>query len=108
LPTSIADLWFLTYDNRPTDIRAPLFSSRQIEGEVRRANAERRCGRTDWTAIDLEEVILICVTRAAEIASVDPPKKNREPLRSERIHLRAVPSSLTCVKRNPADKGRTW
>jgi hypothetical protein len=108
LPTTIADLWFLTYDKRPTDIRAPLFSSRQIEGEVRRANAEHRCGRTDWTAVDLEEVIMTYVTRAAEIASVAARQTIREPHRSEKIHLRAVPSPVSCVNEAPADKGSAW
>jgi hypothetical protein len=58
MPITIADLWLLTYDDYPVDIRGPLFTSIQIEGEVRRANRERRDNRTDWTAIDLEEVIL--------------------------------------------------
>ena len=66
MPTTIADLWFLTHHDCHIDIRAPLFTSRQIEGQVRRANAERRDGRTDWTAVDLEEVILMYgETRAA-------------------------------------------
>ena len=68
MPTTIADLWLLTCDNGPPDIRAPLFSSRQIEGEVRRANEERRGGRTDWTAVDLEEVLLSYVETARAIA----------------------------------------
>jgi hypothetical protein len=68
MPTTIADLWLLTCENRPTDIRAPLFSSRQIEGEVRRANEERRGGRADWTAVDLEEVLLTYVETARTIA----------------------------------------
>ena len=74
MPTRIGDLWLLTFDDRPNDIGAPLFSSRQIEGEIRRANQERRAGRTDWTAIDLEEVILTYVRRAAEMATFDAPK----------------------------------
>jgi hypothetical protein len=36
-----------------------VFGSRQINGEVRRANIERRFGRTDWIAVDLAELILI-------------------------------------------------
>ena len=74
--TTIADLWFLTHDNGPTDIRGPLFSSHQIEGEIRRANKERRGGRTDWTAVDLETVILAYVEQAAASASVYQPFPN--------------------------------
>ena len=58
MSTTIADLWLLTYDDSPVDIRGPLFTSSQIEKEVRRANKERRDNRTDWTAIDLEQVVL--------------------------------------------------
>ena len=58
MPTTISDLWLLTYHGRPVDIREPLFSSRQIEREIQRANKERRSGRADWTAVDLDEVIL--------------------------------------------------
>ena len=57
MPKTISDLWLLTYHGRPVDIREPLFSSRQIEPEIQRANKERRNGPTDWTAIDLDEVI---------------------------------------------------
>jgi hypothetical protein len=64
MPNTIADLWLLTHDERPADIRAQLFSSRQIEAEIRRANRERRDDRADWTAIELEEVILAYVRRA--------------------------------------------
>jgi hypothetical protein len=76
VPTTIADFWFLTqpHDYIP-DIRAPLFSSRQIEGEIRRANTERRGDRTDWTAIDLEEVIRMSLQRAAASAYVCDNKK---------------------------------
>jgi hypothetical protein len=49
----------LAHHDYTLNIRAPLFTSRQIEGEVRRANVERREGRTDWMAIDLEEVIMM-------------------------------------------------
>jgi hypothetical protein len=77
VPITIADLWFLTYQGRPADLRAPLFTSRQIEGEVRRANAERRDGRTDWTAIDLEEVILAYLANAAAVASVRVRQRER-------------------------------
>ncbi len=58
MPTTISDLWLVLHDDFPLDIRAPLFSSRQIESEVVRANFERRSGRTEWTAVDLEEAIL--------------------------------------------------
>ena len=74
MPTSIADLWLLTYDNRTVDIRAPLYSSRQVEREVGRANAELRDGRSDWTSIELEEAILLdqeqrCATSRPIVAS---------------------------------------
>jgi hypothetical protein len=70
VPTTIADFWFLTqpHDYIP-DIRAPLFSSRQIEGEIRRANTERRGDHTDWTAIHLEELIRMYLCGLNEPAS---------------------------------------
>ena len=68
MPTTIADLWLLTYEGYRVDIRSPLFTSRQIEREVQRANWERRRGRTDWTAIDLEEVILEYVASSGNAA----------------------------------------
>ena len=77
MATTIADLWLLTHEKRPTDLREPLFNSRQIEAEVRRANGERRDGRTDWTAIDLEEVILAQVESARAIASVHAHRRMR-------------------------------
>ncbi len=63
--TTIADLWLLTYDGRPPDMRAPLFSSRQIELAVARTNDDRRDLRTDWTAVDLEEMIRLEVEACA-------------------------------------------
>jgi hypothetical protein len=57
--TTISDLWLVTHDDTSVNIRAPLFDSLQIEREVRRANMEHRDGRTDWMAVDLEEVILV-------------------------------------------------
>ncbi len=55
---TITDLWLVTYIDCPLDIRAPLFSSRQIQSEVLRANQDHRDGRVDWIAVDLEEAIL--------------------------------------------------
>ena len=69
MATTIADLWFLTPDDRPLDLREPMFSSDQIENEVSLANAANRDGRTDWTAIDLEEVILQHVEKVRAIAA---------------------------------------
>jgi predicted lipoprotein len=51
---TISDLWLVIHSGCPLNIRAPVFSSRQIEGEVVRANAEHRSGRTDWVAVDLD------------------------------------------------------
>jgi hypothetical protein len=68
---TISDLWFLTYEGMPVDLRAPLFSSRQVLGEVQRANRERRDGRRDWLAVDLEAVILIYGETRASIALRD-------------------------------------
>jgi hypothetical protein len=59
MPTTVCDLWFVTKEGCAVNMRAPLFTSRQIEREVHRANMERRDGRTDWMAIDLEEVIMV-------------------------------------------------
>jgi hypothetical protein len=56
---TISDLWLVIHSGCPLNIRAPVFSSRQIEGEVVRANAEHRSGRTDWVAVDLEEAIMV-------------------------------------------------
>jgi hypothetical protein len=56
---TISDLWLVIHNGRLLDIRAPVFSSRQIEGEVARANAEHRSGRTDWAAVDLAEAIIV-------------------------------------------------
>jgi hypothetical protein len=56
--TTIADLWLVVHNDFATDIRAPLFTSHQIEDEILRANAECRYGRTDWAALDLEKAIL--------------------------------------------------
>jgi hypothetical protein len=92
VPTTIADLWLLTNDNRPADIRSPLFSSRQIEGEVKRANLERRGGRTDWTAIDLEEVILAYLKQAAELASGDEPTQQTDQLPLNTLDLGMAPA----------------
>jgi hypothetical protein len=58
LHTTVSDLWFVTNDDHNVTLRAPLFTSHQIEREVHRANMERRDGRMDWMAVDLEEVIL--------------------------------------------------
>jgi hypothetical protein len=58
-------------------MRSPIFTSEQIEREIRRANREGRDGRTDWTAIDLEEVILEHLDKARAVAS-----------RYDRQHLR--------------------
>lgn len=69
MATTISDLWLLTYENRPTDMREPLYNSSQIEREVVRVNEECREGRTDWTALDLEEVILEHLEKARAIAS---------------------------------------
>jgi hypothetical protein len=66
--TTIADLWLLTCGDLPPDIGGPLFTSGQIEREVRRANNERREGRTDWTAIDLEETIRAHMMNGSKIA----------------------------------------
>ncbi len=64
--TTIADLWFLTQPNDYVpDLRSPLFSSRQIEREVHRANAERRGGCANWSAIALEEVMRMYLERAS-------------------------------------------
>jgi hypothetical protein len=63
----IADLWLLTRDGLIPDIRGPLFSSRQIEREIRRANDERRQGDTSWTAVELEETIREYVRRRITI-----------------------------------------
>ena len=41
MPTTIADLWLLTYEGHLVDIRSPLFTARQIEREGQRANWER-------------------------------------------------------------------
>jgi len=62
-------------DDYIPDVRAPLFSSRQIEGEIRRANTERREGCADWIAIDLEEVIRTYLERAAASAHVCDNKR---------------------------------
>jgi hypothetical protein len=56
---TISDLWLVIHNGCPLNIRAPVFSSRQIEGEVARANAEHRSGRTDWVAVDLAEAIMV-------------------------------------------------
>jgi hypothetical protein len=56
---TISDLWLVIHNGRLLDIRAPIFSSRQIEGEVARANVEHRSGRTDWVAVDLAEGIIV-------------------------------------------------
>jgi hypothetical protein len=71
MPTTIADLWLVTHDGLIPDIRGPLFTSRQIESQVRRANAECREGRSDWTAIDLEEVIDAYIRHGKRITMVD-------------------------------------
>jgi hypothetical protein len=55
----ISDLWLVIHDGCPLDVRAPVFSSRQIDGEVARANEERRSGRADWVAVDLAEAIMM-------------------------------------------------
>jgi len=56
---TISDLWLVTNDNTTVNMRAPLFNSVQIKHEVDLANMEHRDGRTDWVAVDLEEVILV-------------------------------------------------
>lgn len=38
MPVTIANLWFLTHEDCPVDFHAPMFNSRQIEAEIRRAN----------------------------------------------------------------------
>ena len=58
MPVTIRDLWFVTHADCDVNMRAPMFGSTQIEREVHRANMERRDGRADWTAVDLEQVIL--------------------------------------------------
>ena len=70
MPTTIADLWLLTHSDYPVNIRSSLFTSRQIEGEVGRANKECRRGHSDWTAIDLETVIMAYVALSAVTAPV--------------------------------------
>ena len=70
MPTTISDLWLLTYDKRPVDIRGPLYSSRQVEREVGRANAELRDGRSDWTSIELEEAIILDQERRCAVSPV--------------------------------------
>jgi hypothetical protein len=62
MPTTIVDLWLLTYEGRCIDIRSPPFSSRRIDREVQPVNWKRREGRTDWMAIDLEEAIFAYLT----------------------------------------------
>ncbi len=59
MPITVSDLWFVTNDTCALDLRAPLFTSHQVMREVNRANMERRDGRTDWMAVDLEEMILV-------------------------------------------------
>ena len=68
--TTIADLWLLAPDGSIPDIRGPLFSSSQIEREVRRANEERREGLANWTAVDLEETIQEYLQRGATLPTV--------------------------------------
>jgi hypothetical protein len=65
MPTTVSDLWFVAHDNCSVNIRAPLFSSCQIDHEVHRANMEHRDGRTDWVAVELEEVILVYGEKSA-------------------------------------------
>lgn len=69
MTTTIADLWLLTRADLIPDIRGPLFTSRHIEREIRRANEERREGSADWTAVDLEEVIRSYLSRRADLSS---------------------------------------
>jgi len=68
MPTTISDLWFVTNDGCAVNIRGPLFTSRQIGREVLRANMERRNGRTDWLAIDLEQVVMVYAENSAASA----------------------------------------
>jgi hypothetical protein len=92
MPTTIADLWLVTHDGLIPDIRGPLFTSRQIESQVRRANAECREGRSDWTAIDLEEVILAYLKQAAELASGDEPTQQTDQLPLTTLDLGMAPA----------------
>jgi hypothetical protein len=69
MPTT--DLWLVTRDDLIPDIRGPLFSSRQIERQVQRANEERRDGRSDWTAVELEEVIEAYIRHGKRITMFD-------------------------------------
>ncbi len=56
---TISDLWLVAHTDRDLDLRAPVFTSHQIDGEVQRANLERRFGRADWVAVDLVEMIIV-------------------------------------------------
>jgi hypothetical protein len=67
MPMTIRDLWLLRYNEHPPDLAGAVYTSDQIDDEIRRANLERRDGRADWTAIDLEEAMWMQPVRAGGV-----------------------------------------